>query len=766
MVALVCALAGVALVALLGGAAHGGGTVASGTARAGGAAPGTASLGASSLQPERLARAGHGLGVPGMSERQLRRFETAVLGSEHAREHAMIRAALRRRDEVAAELGPSRPVARTAASPRQAGPPRQTGPPEEVGSWETDKTVFPIVAIHAALLPTGKVLIFSYPISPVRENYGRAFLWDPADGSLTEKPPPDLDGHPANIWCAGQTFTADGELVVFGGNLDFPVDGDPATTWKGLDRVYTFNPFTETWREQPKMEHGRWYPSGIRMADGRIPILNGQDESGLKDPGVHINKDIEVFTPPASIGGLGTTRKIGSVGGAGNPPVGDLYPRMFYMPDGKVMIAGPDPWPWAFTSIGANGFTWMDMPDMSRFRVWGTTVLVPGDAAGSTRLLALGGTDYSGAFAGASSETFDESNPAAGWRAAPSSVYGRGHANTVLLPDGSMVEVGGGVGANNASSAPLFYAEPETKQIELWDKSTGKWTLGPAQTEARAYHSTALLLPDGRVMSAGDEYNGDGVNVDTAEFYEPPYLHKGPRPRISSVSGQIQTRAGFGVGTPDANITGAALVAPGAVTHGVDMNQRVIQLAANRGTGCVSLRAPSANVAPPGWYMLFLLNAQGVPSVAKFVKLQASAGPAQCDAPIPPEPAPKTTTPPPKSTPTAPADRKPTLRRLTLSSKRFRRGRSLTIGYRLDEAAKVTVSFERRKPGRRVRYARVKGKLTVKGKTGANRLTFRGRLGKRWLAPGTYRLTLVARDADGDRSKPLRATFRFLKRHP
>ena len=775
-VGLACALAGFALVTLLGG---GEGTQRLATASAA-ATPGTAAL-----HPERLARAGHGTSVPGMTERQLRAFESATLGPAHAKEHAVIRAAIRRRDEIADEIGPSRPMATTADADAAA-----VGDASEVGAWETGKTVFDVVAIHAALLPTGKVMIFSYPTNPVRENYSRAYLWNPADGSIVEKDPPDMNGHPANIWCAGQTFTADGELLVFGGNLEFPND-EGTTTWKGLDRVYTFNPFTETWREQPKMEHGRWYPTGIRMANGRVPIISGLDESGTV-PSV-INKDVELFTPPATIGGEGTIKKIGetSYTDPTKPPVGDLYPRMFAMPDGKVMIAGPDPYAWAFTNITDSGFSWTDIPDLSRFRIWGSTVLVPGDASGSTRLLALGGTDYSGKFAAPDSESFDESNPSAPWKAAPSNIYGRGHANTVLLPDGSMVEVGGGVGANNDTAVttdPLHYALPETRHIELWDKHTGQWKLGPEQTEARAYHSTALLLPDGRVMSAGDESNGDGdpAHVDTAELYEPPYLHRGPRPQISSVSDQIQAGAGFGVTTPDTNIAGASLVAPGAVTHGVDMNQRVIQLDVTHGTGCVSLRAPAANVAPPGYYMLFLLNDQGVPSVAKFVKLQASASPDTCDAAPPPEPTPKPTpkptptpTPTPKPVP-AQVDPTPELSRLKLSHGRFRKGATTTISFRLNEAAKVSLTVEAKLPGRKVRgrcvkpgkhakpncsrYVRVHGGLTFSGRAGTNRVSFRGKLGKRSLATGSYRLTLLAKDSTGDWSTPISASFKLLER--
>ena len=110
---------------------------------------------------------------------------------------------------------------------------------------------------------------------------------------------------------------------------------------------------------------------------------------------------------------------------------------------------------------------------------------------------------------------------------------------------------------------------------------------------------------------------------DTAEIYEPPYLFKGPRPTITSAPSNIRVGSDFGVQTPDANVTRAVLVAPGSVTHAVDMNQRLIPLALTKRTGCVDLSAPpNANAAPPGWYMLFLLNAQGVPSVAKFVRLR------------------------------------------------------------------------------------------------------------------------------------------------
>ena len=137
---------------------------------------------------------------------------------------------------------------------------------------------------------------------------------------------------------------------------------------------------------------------------------------------------------------------------------------------------------------------------------------------------------------------------------------------------------------------------------------------------------------------------------DTAEIYKPPYLFRGPRPTITSVATTSRTdptsgapiigfNGSFGVDTPDTNITGAALAAPGAVTHGVDMNQRMLELHVVQRTGCVSVTAPTGrNAAPPGYYMLFLLNDQGVPSVAKFVKLEEDGPSAAAARRRPPTP--------------------------------------------------------------------------------------------------------------------------------
>jgi hypothetical protein len=615
----------------------------------GGGGPEPARAGAP--EPAPVAEGMHGGSVPGMSESELRQVETTALGPEHAREHALMREALREQPGPGAQVGPERQVAEAAAV-------EAADVPADVGRWLATKYKMPIVAIHAALLPTGKVMIFSYPTYPNRPNNAEAWLWDPANPAA----PPVAKNPPgkANIWCAGQTFAANGELVVFGGNLDYEL---PSQTWKGLDQVFTFNPWTETWTVQPKMAHGRWYPTGVRMPDGRIPILSGLDESGVLIPSSRTNFDVELFTPSPALNGIGQMEKIGEGEWwtdsdpeqvPEKPPIRELYPRMVSMASGNTLLAGPDKdSSWYIEDVDTNPFSWGDIPNLNRHRTWGTAVPLPSGPEGPTQVLALGGTQYSQEPSTATTELYDE---AAGgpWRMQSNNVYGRGHANTVLLPDGSMVEVGGGrgssAGENDAFASPLHYAKPETRAIELWDPQTKEWTLGPAQTESRAYHSTALLLPDGRVMSAGDEWNGDPGELtkpatsdtdpaeDTIEVFEPPYLNRGvPRPVIASAPDTIGFGGSFGVGTLDENVKRAALIAPGAVTHGVDMNQRALMLDVVQGDNCVSVTAPdSPAAAPPGYYMLFLLNDQGVPSIARFVRVEQGGQLGGCGAAPPP----------------------------------------------------------------------------------------------------------------------------------
>jgi hypothetical protein len=187
--------------------------------------------------------------------------------------------------------------------------------------------------------------------------------------------------------------------------------------------------------------------------------------------------------------------------------------------------------------------------------------------------------------------------------------YAREHANAVLLPDDTVLVVGGGQRG--------LYKKP-VKQAELFDPESETWTLMATQTTPRAYHSTAILLPDGRVLSAGMD---SGKWQRTGEIYSPPYLFKGPRPSILSAPSRLAYGSTFAIQTPDsADLRKVVLLRPGSVTHSVNFEQRYVALTFSPGEGQLLAVAPAGGtIAPPGWYMLFLVSSAGVPSVSSWV---------------------------------------------------------------------------------------------------------------------------------------------------
>jgi hypothetical protein len=602
-------------------------------------------------------------------EAALEAYETATLGPAHAAEHAAERKA------AAAEAALT-PAQRRAAERNASALELRDAPADEVGRWSRDTIDLPTFAINAVMLPTGNVAFWGRPplVGGTRENRGDFYLWDPASGEVTAHEPPqvDLDGDgvgdvPAPLFCSGQSLLADGQLFVAGGNLGNPsyLGGD-TPQWRGLDRAYTFDPWTLTWQEQPRPRHGRWYPSQVELADGRIAILAGFDEVGQGNK----NIELEVFTPAAERGGIGTLDYYP----AGNRDTA-FYPHLFTLKDGRVFLGGPDKADSGLLDpAGLNGLVpggaWASFTPTNQYRVGGNAILWPQGAPGDTRVTLLGGYTYDGAggVAVKDTETFDTEAPAAGWTVNSSGIpamnSGRSYGNVVQLPNGELVAVGGGAGKAGSADVNFTGGDQRLKQVELLRPGIDDaWRLGPAQQKWRAYHSTALLLPDGRVLSAGDDYwhLGDephpegGDPMDVGEIYSPPYLFDGDelavRPAIEDAPAELPYGAAFGIEAPGASR--AVLVAPGATTHGADMNQRLVELETARAVDGVGLdvRSPEGpGAAPPGYYMLFVFDARGTPSIARWVRVTE-------DAPLPdtlPEPEPTATpTPTPTATPTA-----------------------------------------------------------------------------------------------------------------
>lgn len=405
-----------------------------------------------------------------------------------------------------------------------------------------------------------------------------------------------------------------------GGNLAY--EGDPPFTVNsaGLRTAFVFDPQTEQWSRQPDMEQGRWYPSQVLLPDGRTAILGGYTGD---PPGGIFNDDLEVYTPAAA-------PAAGTIARRGDRQV-ENYPHLKVLPDGNVLLAGPGVNDSAVLHPG--GFTWSDLPDHDRFRQGSTTVFRAPTAEGSTTVTQLGGFDpdtasgpLNASDAFNSTETMDLSDPAPQWTPDAPLNVGRSYANTVALPDGTLLEVGGANGYDDVYD--FWRVDPAARQVELLEPGGSAWKLGPASVEDRGYHSTAVLLPDGRVWTAGDDRfpGADWSPTDTAEIYSPPYLYRGPRPELTSVPETLRWGDELGVQTSGASR--AVLVAPAATTHGNDMNQRLVPLELSgtvAGKG-LNLRAPaSANLALPGYYMLFALSPEGVPSMARWVQLRADA---------------------------------------------------------------------------------------------------------------------------------------------
>lgn len=455
-------------------------------------------------------------------------------------------------------------------------------PASEVGRWLPPEP-WPVIGIHAAVLPTGKVLHFSYPFLPSQGS--RARLWDPRRGSFQS-----VDWS-VDLFCGGTSFLPDGRLLVSGGN-------DPgACQFRGLTAMHVFDPVTQRWSEAGQMRRARWYPTNVTLGDGRTLLLSGLDRN------CEINPLMEIY------GADGTIELV---------PEGErrieLYPRVHLLPDGRVAHVGPEPLSETF-DLEQRSWRIVGRTRYGRERFEGTSFLVPGRP---DEIMICGGFPTYESRPTATCERIDFSRRSPSWRSAAPYHLARAHANVVTLPDGTVLAVGGGTDG--------LYAGP-VLNAELYDPEDDSWTMLPPQSHGRMYHSTAVLLPDGRVLSAGQDDDGgdDGiVSGRFAEIYEPAYLFRGKRPRIRKAPRSVAYAGELVLKVPKAaKIDSVSLIRLAAQTHSVNTPQRYVALDFEV-TARKKLRvtAPEhGNLAPPGYYMLFVVDADGVPSKARFVQL-------------------------------------------------------------------------------------------------------------------------------------------------
>jgi hypothetical protein len=411
-------------------------------------------------------------------------------------------------------------------------------------------------------------------------------------------------------------------VAVFGGNFG-------GNNGAGARFSLVFDPWNEKWLTQQEMSVGRWYPTVVTGADGRQLIMSGQSELGWGTP----TPIVERY--PAK----GTEVTYGRDYTEGNPverwqgtdaPFRMDYPHLFSLNDGKIYAFGRDAdQQYVFDPQKEIRTQLPNRPD-GGLRLYGSAVALPNGTKGPDSVLVLGGDKDDPNTYLFSGGRWTKSAPA------QQRAFGRAMDDTLILPTGNLLTVNGSYGIRNYGFGDLNpNADLKYRQIEMRD-SAGKWTLGPAQRLPRGYHSNAVLLPDGRIMVTGDELQelANNPNIKdlsmngSIEIYEPPYLFQGPRPELSSVPrNPVGYNQYFPVGTTSTGISKAVLLAPITSTHSVDTSQRYLELQiANSGRNQLLLKSPlNTAAAPPGYYMLFLLDAKGVPSVAKWIQLTPDA---------------------------------------------------------------------------------------------------------------------------------------------
>jgi Domain of unknown function (DUF1929)/Bacterial Ig-like domain (group 3) len=436
---------------------------------------------------------------------------------------------------------------------------------------------------HAVLLSNGTVFWW-----PSFSNGDEPQIWNPATSTNT---PATAAGY--DIFCGGHSLLPNGQVLVTGGD---------STISTGVANASIYDPVGGTWTFLPDMNAGRWYPTNTVLANGDTVITSGEISPLLGNDPLP-----QVWQVASGTWRNLTTAELDLA----------LYPEMYLLPNGLLFMAGPSPTSRFLNTDGTGA--WTTGPNSE----YGNRVGGPSVMYNNGQVMIIGGGGPT-----ATAEIINLNDPVPTWSYTGSMANARRNANATLLPDGTILVTGGTSGAEFDDYTHAVYPD------ELWNPATGTWSTLASLSVYRGYHSIALLLPNGQVLSGGGQCYGDpGCNPNSAEIFSPPYLFAGPQPTITSAPATINGGQTFFVGTPNAaNITQVTWIRLGAVTHTFNMEQRISFLSFSQATGGLNVTAPpSANLAPPGYYMLFIL-AGGVPSVASIIQVDnssfAQSGPA------------------------------------------------------------------------------------------------------------------------------------------
>ncbi|HVF52006.1 MAG TPA: galactose oxidase-like domain-containing protein [Actinomycetota bacterium] len=498
-------------------------------------------------------------------------------------------------------------------------------------------------------------------------NSGRPFWRKPApvDAGAQGKPNPLIPGASSTetyndgaLFCSDLAFLPDGRLLVTGGTAYYNDPGTDASPYggvtelEGLKSARIYNPRNNTWIQTQDMNFGRWYPTMVSLGDGRVFVASGVQKlvkplypDHPEDSGRNVIQT-EIFDPKTV-----SWERTGTTGDHSLP----LYPRLHLLPNGHVfynaagqvfnpagysydeptwtMAATFDPEAGDWSDLGIPGAGTMH----PGFRGSTFSVMLPlrPDSAGrytTAEFLSGGGvmgttpgaylaTPFSAIATVDTTEGIDLTVRETGAMNEP-----RWYSTGVGLPTGEVLAFSGADRDEVVAPGTGF----PTNRAELFDPATEEWRPLAESLQFRSYHNTAALLPDGRVLVGGHApittlygipftipggFTPNDGRDPSFEIYSPPYLFRGPRPRIVAAprrigyGGTIQVR----VAGPAADIASVVLVRNPSITHLLDADQRTVELRVLRRSGNTLTVAapPHGNVVPPGPYMLFVNRNDG-----------------------------------------------------------------------------------------------------------------------------------------------------------
>ncbi len=481
-------------------------------------------------------------------------------------------------------------------SPASASSSPVTPSPAPQGQWSTLQT-FPMVAISSILMDNGSFIFWDGWQQPQPTE-----VWNPASpSSFTTLKAPD------SVFCDGAAQLPDGRIIVVGGY------GGLSTGQIGIVDTNIFDPATNTWTRVANMNLPRWYPTLTELANGDYVAISGNST----DPS-HWADTPELYDP--------TTNTWTLLSKISTPQVHEEeYPFSYLIPNGNVLTIGPSEDVTYEMNVAAQ--TWTPVGGQSGILNGSSIQYLPG------KILYSGGAAsvINTTSARDTTAVLDTTAASPAWRQTAPMLSARVYHTLTMLADGQVLAVGG------EQTSDQSIVTKGVLPTEIWNPASETWSAAAPIAAARNYHSTAVLMPDGRVLvGGGGHYNGlNDKGQDSAQTYSPSYLFNGPRPTITSIPSSATYGSTVSVATPDAaSIAAVNLVSLGTDTHQIDMNQHFVPLSFTAGSGSLNVTMPaSAAVAPPNHYMLFILNSQGTPSIAPIVSLGPATAPVAPAAP-------------------------------------------------------------------------------------------------------------------------------------